>query len=74
MRRELGDLADLGRVRFFDVLDRRLKREQHVRARVPVWDREHVEAVHLFVVCRQPAEAAQQRLFEEGPVHPDRPT
>jgi len=70
VRRELGDLAHLGGVRLLDVLDRGLKRQQHVRARVAVGDREHVEPVHLLVVGREPAEAPQEGPLEEGSVHP----
>src|SRR6266851_4704789 len=74
MRRELGDLADLGRIRLLDVLDGGLQSQQHVGPGIPVGHREHVEAVHLLVVCRQPAEASQQGLLEERPIHPGRPT
>src|SRR6266851_2955136 len=72
VRRELRDLADLGGVRLFHVLDRRLEGEQHVRAGVAVRDREDVEPVDLFVVGREPAQAAEQRALEELTVHSSR--
>src|SRR6266851_1818928 len=72
VRRELRDLADLGGVRLFHVLDRRLEGEQHVGAGVAVRDRADVEPVDLFVVGREPAQAAQQRALEELTVHSSR--